>query len=248
LVELSLMVSLSDIENSLQKSGKFWIAFTGDSITSCEWVHPNWREIIEYVVKKKLTKELKGDWKTSEWGVRCFNSGYDGATTRDILGKIGDITLIGPDLTIGLMGGNDPRFNISVSEHVKNIEKITDNLISSGSKVVWCNSIPAGRGSKKNTEYEPYAEASMKIQEKENLQFVDMFNLYRKFPLGRIFTFKLEENPIEGIKEGEPDLQHPNQLGNAYIAQVILNEVFSLEFDPEKYIKDTLKGSKYPAY
>jgi len=62
----------------------------------------------------------------------------------------------------------------------------------------------------------------------------------------KIFTFISEENIEEGIKEGEVDLQHPNQLGNAYIAMVILKEVFGIKFDPEKYWKNNQKVVKFP--
>ena len=113
---------------------------------------------------------------------------------------------------------------------------------------MWYTSTPAGIGSKKNPEYEPYAKACMSISENDNFQLIDLFNIYQQFPLERIFTFVSEENPIEGIKEGEIDLQHPNQLGNAYIAKVILEKVFSIDFDPEKYIRETLSEEKYPRY
>ena len=239
------MISLQEISDTIKSKGKYWIVFTGDSITSCEWVHPNWREVIEYVLKEELSKFLKGDWKLSEWGIKAFNFGYDGATTKDILDKVSDINLVKPDLAIGIMGGNDPTFKISVEEHVQNIKKIVEKL---GTKVVWCTSTPAGEGSKKNAEYAPYARACMQIPEGENLQLIDVFNVYKQFPLEKFFTFKSEENPIEGIKEGEPDLVHPNQLGNAYIAKVILKEVFSIELNPEKYWQDCLKGKKYPKY
>ena len=233
------MIPPEEIKHALESKGKYWIVFTGDSITSCEWVHPNWRDIVIYAVQNPLTSNpnLKG-----------FNFAYDGATTKDILDKLDEITLVKPDLVISLMGGNDPAFNIPVSEHVSNIEKIVDRLISSGSKVVWSNSTPAATGSPKNAQYEPYVKASMKIPAGKNLQFLDMFNLYQQFPLDRIFTFISEENPMEGIKAGEPDLQHPNQLGNAYIAKVILEKVFGVSFDPEKYISDTLSGQKYPGF
>jgi len=119
------MIALQEISETIKSKGRYWIAFTGDSITSCEWVHPNWREIVEYVLQNELTDYLKNDWKTGEWGIKGFNFAYDGATTN---------------------------------------------------------------------------------------------------------------------------LQHPNQLGNAYIAKVILKEVFGIEFDPELYWKDTLEGEKYPKY
>lgn len=243
-----MMTNLQNVKESLVKKNRFWIVFTGDSITSCEWVHPNWREIVEYVLKEELTKALNGDWKKSEWGVRCFNYGYDGSTTKDILDKMDDILAVKPDLIIGVMGGNDPAFNLTVNEHVENIKNIVKKANDAGAKVIWSTSTSAGTNSKKNPEYEPYAKACMSIPETGNLKLIDLFNIYQEFPLERIFTFISEENLVENIKAGETDLQHPNQLGNAYIAKVILEKVFSIDFDPEKYVRETFSGEKYPGY
>lgn len=238
------MITKQKIADELKQNGKYWVAFTGDSITSAEWVHPNWIEIVIYVLQAEMTDYLK-DWKLSEWGIKGFNLGYDGATTKDILDRVEIINSVKPNLVIGLMGGNDPTLGISVEDSVENIKNVISSL---DARVVWCNSTPAGEGSDKNLEYEPYAKAFMAIPESDNLQKIDMFNIYQQFPLTRIFTFKSEENPIEGLKQGDPDLQHPNQLGNAYIAKVILKEVFAIEFDPEKYWVATQAGEKLPGY
>jgi lysophospholipase L1-like esterase len=238
------MITLQQISDTIKSKGKFWIAFTGDSITSSEWVHPNWREIVEYVLKEELQKMFGDDWKIPSWGLRGFNFAFDGATTGDILEKIDDIKSVNPDLVIGLMGSND-RIRLPLEEHVENIKKIVENL---DTQVVWCNSICFLKGSERNNEYKPFAEASMQIPNSEKLQLIDMFNIYKSFPLERFFTFKSEENPVEGVTEGQVDDIHPNQLGNAYIAKVILKEVFGIEFDPEKYWKETLAGEKYPNY
>lgn len=238
------MITLSEISDTIKSEGKYWIAFIGDSITSCEWVHPNWREIVQYVLSDGLQKMFGDDWKIPSWGLRCFNFAYDGSTTKDILDKIGDIRSINPDLVISLMGSND-RKRLSVSEHTENIKKIVGSF---NTKIVWCNSIHFLTGSKRNGKYEPFARASMEIPTSENLQLVDMFKIYKNFPLEKFFTFKSEENTVEGIKEGEIDDTHPNQLGNAYIAKVILKTVFGIEFDPEKYWQETLAGEKYPKY
>lgn len=242
------MISIEEIKETLKKIGKYWIVFTGDSITSCEWVHPNWRDIVIYVLQEELTTLLNGNWKLSEWGIKGFNFAYDGATTKDIVEKIDDILLVNPQLVIGLMGGNDPVLGVSVEDSIKNINTVADKVTSSGSTLVWCNSTPAGKSSKKNLEYKKYAEAFMQTSSKENFIKIDMFNLYQKYPTERFFTFISEENPVEGVKAGEIDLQHPNQLGNAYIAKIVLKEIFDIEFDPENYIKDTLEGKKFPDY
>lgn len=242
------LISLEEINRFLQEDKKYWVVFTGDSITSCEWVHPNWRDIVIYVLHSELTEFLNGDWQTPEWGIRGFNFAFDGATTRDIVENIDDVLLVKPQLVIGLMGGNDPVLGVSVNKSVANISKISQLVTGSGAKLAWCNSTPAGKGSKKNPEYEPYAKAFMRIPDAGSFFKIDMFHIYQKYPLERFFTFISEENPIEGIKAGEIDLQHPNQLGNAYIAKIILHQIFGITFDPEKYIRETLIGEKYPGY
>jgi len=230
----------------LIKNGKYWIAFVGDSITSTEWVHPNWREIVEYVLKDKLQNEID-DWHIVSWGIRCFNFGFDGSTTADILKMIDLVNLINPNMVIGLMGGNDPTFGIKPNETKENLENIFDK-IDSETKIVWCNSTPAGKGNRKNTEYEPYANVLYGLKDRDNLQKIDMFKIYKDFPTEKFFTFISEENVDEGIKAGETDMQHPNSLGNAYIAKVLLKEIWNIEFDPEKYIDEVNRGEKLPKY
>lgn len=238
------MINLSDIQQKLESNGKYWIAFVGDSITSCEWVHPNWREIVEYVLQDVMTGYLNGDWKKSEWGIRGFNFALDGATTKDILERVNNVKLVKPDLVISIMGGNDPTLGVSVSESVDNIRNFVSRVEIG---VVWCNSIYSGTD-KKNMQYEPYAKSFMQMSDISNLQKIDLFNIYKQFDLKRIYTFVSEEIQVEGIKAGEIDQQHPNQLGNAYIAKVILKEVFDIDFDPELYIEDTKNGEKLPRY
>lgn len=226
------MINLSDIKDKLEKDGKYWVAFVGDSITSCEWVHPNWREIVQYVLNDKL----KGDW-----GLRCFNFGYDGSTTKDILEKTDYIKSVNPDLVIMMIGGNDPFLNVSVEDHIKNINEIKDklntNFILSTDNKPW-NDIAFSK-------YLPYIEADKKLGFDK---FINLFEISDTFPKERIYTFISEENPVENIKAGDIDYWHPNQLGNAYIAKVILKEVFGIRFDPEKYIDSNARGEKYPKY
>jgi lysophospholipase L1-like esterase len=238
------MITLQEIVQTIKTKNKFWIAFVGDSITSCEWVHPNWREIADYVLKSELEDLFDGEWKIPSWGMRCFNFGYDGAKTTDILEKIDDIKLIKPDLVISLMGGNDRR-KLSVEEHVKNIEKIIEKL---NTTVVWCSSIYGAEGSRKNDEYKPFAMASMKIKTNKRTKLIDLFDIYKDFPINEFYTFKADYDVVGGFNKNNIDDAHPNQLGNAYIAKIILKKVFGVEFDPEKYIADTINGSKYPEY
>jgi len=240
------MISLEEIKSCLVNKKRFWVVFSGDSITSSEWVHPNWREIVEYVLKEEVKKFMKEDWKTSGWGIRTFNFAYNGATTKDILDKVDDITSVKPDLFILMIGGNDPVKEITKEEHKENIEKIKQMIKKAPTKFVFLtDNKPWNK--KASERYRPYVEIDKEIDMKDG-QFINLFEISERFPSEKIYTFKSEENLIEGIKEGEVDYWHPNQLGNAYIAKIILEKVFLIKFDPEKYIKDTQRGEKYPGY
>ncbi|MFA6518171.1 MAG: SGNH/GDSL hydrolase family protein [Candidatus Shapirobacteria bacterium] len=118
------MKKMEKVKKILEKTGKYWIGFVGDSITSCEWVHPNWREIVEYVLKEELQPKF-ADWRVPSWGIRCFNYGFDGATTGDILKLISNyqLPISNLNLVISLMGGNDRLFGIKPEESKKILRK-----------------------------------------------------------------------------------------------------------------------------
>jgi len=110
--------------------------------------------------------------------------------------------------------------------------------------VLSANNCPWDERSSK--EYQPYAESDRKISD---AKLVDMFKESENFPKERIYTFISEADiPEENIKKGDKDYWHPNPLGNAYIAMVILKQVFGIEFNPEKYIETNGMGYKYPEY
>lgn len=231
-----LKLEVNKIREKLKSLGKYRIAFVGDSLTSCEWVHPNWREIVEYVLKDKLQNEFEV-WKVPSWGIRCFNFGFDGATTKDILGKADEILEVKSDLIICMLGGNDPILGISIEEHGKNMKEISKRF----GGIIMTNTKPDNDKAAKR--YEPYVKQVVK---QKLSRFINMFDLFK--PEARFFTFKSEENPEEGLKMGDRDYCHPNQLGNAYIAKIVLKEVFDTDFDPEEFMKTTLSGEKYPKY
>lgn len=236
-----MMISLADISSRL-KNGKYWITFIGDSITSCEWVHPNWREIVEYVVKNEVGKYSK-DWMSSSWGMRFFNFAYDGATTKDIVDKLNTIKSIPSDLFVMMIGANDYHKRMPLDEHKKNTQAILDSLEENGAEVVFStNNCP----SKKEAQelYEPYATVDREMNFKN---FINLYEESKNFPKEKIYTFKFaEDDGEENVKAGDVDFWHPNQLGNAYIAKVILEKVFNIDFNPEKYLQTN--GEKYPSY
>ena len=227
---------MKKIKEALEKNGKYWIAFVGDSITSTEWVHPNWREMVEYVLKDKFN---------SDWGIKTFNFAYDGSTSRDLLERVNEICLVKPNLVIMLTGANDPfHGEISPEDLKNNIIKIKESLENSGVEfVLSSDTCPADKWAEEKCI--PYVEAINSVDNDS----IKLFEASRNFPKEKIYTFIAEQDiPEEGVVKGKTDCWHPNQLGNAYIAKVILKEVWGIEFNPEKYIETTNKGYKLPEY
>jgi lysophospholipase L1-like esterase len=224
------------IKDKLLNQGKYWIAFVGDSITSTEWVHPNWREMVEYVLKDKFN---------SDWGIKTFNFGYDGSTTRDILKKIPEIIICKPNLIVLLIGANDGVLDVSIDEHKRNIIEIIKMVESSGCDLV----LVTDNKPDNNKASEKYGEYVKVDRELGVTNFIDLYSESDLFPKERIYTFFMEcDLPEENLKKGDRDFWHPNQLGNAYIAKVILEKVWGIKFDPEKYIETTNRGYKLPEY
>lgn len=223
------------------------IVFFGDSITSAEWVHPNWREMIEYVLKKELNK-IMNNWQLPSWYIRTINSGLDGSTSADWLKyKESYIFDYKPDLAISIFGGNDSLFNLSLDDHVTNIQTLVNELSKRLPNAIFCSTTPGLDGGKLQS-YGPYHQALKKVVFPDNVKYIDLFIDYQRFDRTPLFTFKYEAMPEFNIKAGDVDTDHPNQLGNAYIAKLILKQGFNLRFNPDRYIQNTLAGEKYPSY
>lgn len=232
------------INQRLDKNKSVNITFLGDSITSAEWIHPNFREIVEYVLKEEFSETYQ--WKIPSWNIRTFNCGYDGSTTKDILNRL-DSSILPLDTNVLFyeIGVNDSALNISIEEFNENIDKILQKLLSI--EEIYIMTAPYTLNECINERYQPYIEEIEKISPKYKLEIVDLNKLFKKLNLQEIYTFKTEENTIEGYTEGDLDPEHPNVLGNLYIAKYIL-ETFDIQFSPEKYIIDLEKGLKYPQY
>lgn len=238
---------LQKIINKIQKDEVYRIVFYGDSITSAEWVHPNWREMVEYVLNEEIA-EILDDWELPSWRVRCFNSAMDGATSKDLLDNLNEyIFNLNPDLTILMAGKNDLHNKITVKQHNENIKDLC-NQISKESDFVFLSSAPS-LDAKITKLFSEYTRQYDEITNELGIKFINTFNKYQKFDLSKMFTFELPfDNDLINRKKGDTDPLHPNQIGNAYIAKVFLEEYFEIDFNPDKYIKETLEGAMYPEY
>lgn len=238
---------LNDIIDKISKSQVYRIVFLGDSITSTEWVHPNYREIIEYTLKDYIGEKTK-DWKSPSWHIRTINSALDGGTTKDFLLHLKEYVIsYKPDLVILQGTRNDFTLGITLIDHVKNIEKIIKKVLDNNMNIVFCGTTPS-LDNTKNKEYIPYIKKAPIISKKYDIQYINLFHKLQKYDLSKFFTFISEGNPEEGLKPGDLDTGHPNQLGNSYIAKILLKDIFDIEFDPELHIKDTKQGRMFPRY
>ncbi|OGF24877.1 hypothetical protein A2331_03370 [Candidatus Falkowbacteria bacterium RIFOXYB2_FULL_34_18] len=243
---------LQKIENKLKQGDWYRIAFLGDSITSTEWVHPNWREVIEYVLKMELEIAM-GEWELPWWKLRCLNAGYNGASTSELMKFVEkDVIPCKPNLAIFMDTYNDKYKNINPDEHAKNLDIILSKLTVGVGDVVFSNSIARfnEKANMENKKYIATAETVVK-KYKNKIRVVDMYSAFSQLELDKFFTFKYTKDDIDaiaGIKVGDIDFGHPNSLGNAYVAKIMLKEIFGLDFNPDRYIDDSLAGKKYPGY
>lgn len=238
---------LSYLTQNLQEKKSFKIAFLGTSLTSAEWVHPNWREIVEYVLKEALEEQFT-DWRVPSWGIRCINAGFDGANTKDLINLLEkNVIAYEPDLVIVLATSNDIFSEITPGRHKENIKSIINMLVAKNIKVVYCTNI-CTNNSAYNEKYLPYLNEALSLFPYKGVPAINMLEAFENYPLDKFFTFVSSGNEVVGIKPGELDYIHPNQLGNAYIAKVFLDRIFGISFDPEKYIAENNAGKMFPGY
>ncbi len=241
---------ISRIIETLQAGRVYRIVFLGDSITSTEWVHPNWREILEYVLKEEIQiGDGEETWKPASWGIRCYNAGFNGATTKNLLNILdNEVLSLSPSMVILTGTTNDMDIGLSPITHQDNIKSLIHALEQKVRDVIFCTS-PYTGSTKYNARYLKYVEATKNLLPFSKASLLDLFTLYSAFSVDKFYTFIDEEgNSAMGIEPGGIDFAHPNVLGNAYIAKILLKELFNIEFIPEKYIQSLNSGAKYPEY
>lgn len=248
---------LNCIKSRISYDQKFKIVFYGDSTTSTEWVHPNWREIIEYVVKMEL-EEFKdaengmSKWNYSWWNLNFINSGLNGAETKHYLSRLErDVFSHAPDMIIFILGGNDVD-KVSEKIHAKNVNFLLNLMTNKIPHVYFATDIYTANAHQ-NKRYKEYIGELLKHFPKKGVDLIDLFDHMSKLDISDIYTYKLtkeEESFLadQDFKEGTVDTFHPNRLGNAYIAQCLLKSIFNIDFNPEIYVQDVIDDVKYPRY
>lgn len=198
----------------------FTLVCVGDSTTSQEWCHPNWIDWLYFTFRQQSDE-------TDSWKRKIINSGLDG---NDIKHTIEDFdNLIGmykPDLVILSLGFNS-------LEKDYDVKKYTEELILKIKSI--CSDVAIW--STYETSNPIYSEklklSSLMYQElckKFGCKFLDIYSEFRKYDLKKLFTYIHQwENEDWGLKPGDIDFIHCNEIGNQIIAEKMLKELFDTD-------------------
>ncbi len=245
------MKFLDDIKKHIKQSKPFLIAYYGASTTSVEFVFPNWGEIIRYVLKDYLY-DADDDEKVYHY-LHAMNMGIDGASSINLLERFDDLVLDKkPHLIFLSVGKNDAYLGIDKKITEENTRKIIQKALDKNIRVVFATTVPALR-SDLNEKISEYVEVDRSVAEEftkeDNFIFIDYYKLFSKKLIEKSYTLISEENEVLGIKEGEIDPIHYNKFGNAIVAKILLKQVFNIDFDENKFLRDlTDQTKKYLGY
>jgi lysophospholipase L1-like esterase len=269
------MQILETILDKIMQEKEFTIAFWWDSLVSTERIHPNFRDIIEYVLKSELEPLVLArfqSWAYTEdsfagqylpWedlnsykrrppsrNIRFLNLARDGSTTRDRL-QCKDRRLekhANIDLLLVMGTANDIYYNLPFDETSTNLESLFA-YFRELDRVWQALFIPSPY---------PYWSSENVINEKQRYGDIvekakDILQSDRGFSLWDE-TQKLSDEEYKSFfgmenSNGSLDRDHPNILGNAYIAQQFLQHIFGIAFDYKLYVKEVLEQKhKFPLY
>jgi len=235
--------------DAVRRGERCRIVFLGDSLTSTEWVHPNWRDAVEYAIKQ-CSMTAVDDWRRSSWGIRCFNAGFDGATTRDWLERIDeDVLALDPDIAIVLGTRNDWEFAIPAAESTRNIEQLLIRLQTARVPHIAYATSFADANRERLTRSREYFASIRDVASRLGVTTLDLLTAMTGSDHERFYTFEIDEdNVVTGERRGDRDTSHPNALGNCEVAAIILRELFDIPFDAGAYLADTHAGIKYPRF
>lgn len=235
------------ILNILLANKRYKIVFIGDSLTSTEWIHPNWREVFEYILKFSFDEFDKEDWWIPEWNLCFFNYALDGASSKNFLEQVRLAEEeVNPNLYIIMGTSNDIELGISIKEQEEYLTKIFE--ITKNKDVIYSPDLYS-KHQVLNDKYEKYVEASLSIKTGKNVQKFNGYKIFKSYPIDKFYTLELDNN-IDLINPNcKQDPVHPNVLGNIYIAKMFLEEIFGIKVNPEIYLKDTRSDTvKYPRW
>jgi len=235
--------------DTVRRGERCRIVFVGDSLTSTEWVHPNWRDAVEYALKQCASTAVD-DWRLSSWGIRCFNAGFDGATTRDWLVRIDeDVLALDPDIAIVLGTRNDWEFAIPAAESTRNVERLLIRLQKAPVPHIAYVTSFADADRERLKRSQEYFASILAVASRLGVTTLDLLTAMTGSDHERFHTFEIDEdNEVTGERRGDRDTSHPNALGNCEVAGIMLRELFDIPFDAGTYLADTHAGMKCPRF
>ena len=239
-----------EFEEGIKKDNLFSIVYYGASTTSMEYCFPNWGEIIRYWLGDYIYENI-GKY---HWNLQTINRGLNGATSGELLERFPQmIEDVSPSLIFLNISKNDYYFKIPKKESEENTRKIIERSLRNGYKVVFTTFVPA-LTKNLNEKIKPYVDLDRKVAQEfvnnKDFMFIDFYNFFSEDDLKRSYTLISEGgNKVVGIAPGEVDPIHFNKYGNALVAKILLKEVFAIDFDHEKFIRDLADNSKkYPGF
>ncbi|WP_321470697.1 arylesterase [Halarcobacter sp.] len=178
------------------------ILFLGDSLTEGLGVSKTeaYPHLVEELVKKRLNKNIN-----------AINGGVSGSTISDGLSRLKWYLKTQPNIIFVALGANDGLRGLNLKESQKNLEKIIDEALKSGAKVLLAGMLlPPNYG----VEYrKDFKNMFIEVKDKYNLKFM---------------PFLLKD--VAGIQKlNQADGIHPTSQGY----KIIANEVF-------EFLKDEL--------
>lgn len=241
-------IALTKIKSELLSGKPFRIVFLGDSVTQGDDTHLVWPSMVTYVLRDKLS-DIVDKWQLAYWNLRMINSGFNSATSADILRLLDQGALsFKPSMVFCMIGKNDRMFKKGPVNYRKNIFAILKKLKLKVPRVILAPSAPAAKDSI-NEEFEKYVEEVATIFPLSGVEFVDIFHKFQENDYQKYFTcYNQQGNMEEGIEPGSWDFLHPNTYGQAHIAKIFLKEVFGIDFNADQYAKDVLADVMYPNY
>lgn len=248
------MIFFDDIKKSAEQDKLSLIIYYGASTTSFEHVFPNWGEIMRYVLKAETEVYVSdNDGKNAYWNLQTVNFGLAGASSIDLSERFDDLVLArNPRIIFLNVGKNDVYFKIDKRITEKNTEKIIKKALAKNIKVVFTTTVPPLRGdlNKKIFDYvEVDKSVASQFKNNQNFVFVDLFELFPKNLIEKSYTLIAEANEDVGVTDGDIDPIHYNKYGNAVVAKILLDKVFGIKFDYERFLKDLEDSTKkYPEY
>lgn len=247
------MIFFDDIKKRVEQDKPFLIAYYGASTTSFEYVFPNWGEVIRYVLKDELERKT-GDYQKAYWNLQTINLGLNGASSSDLLERFDSLILkVKPDLLFLSAGKNDFYYDIDKKITRENTRKLIEKTLENNIRAVFMTTVPSLRPDL-NEKLAGHVEIDRAVaddfSENNNFIFIDFYNLFPENLIEKSYSLiSSGGNEHVGYKPGETDPIHYNKYGNAAVAEILLKEVFNIDFNKDIFLKDLNDpAKKYPEY